>query len=132
MIDSSPCQKPIPTKMEEISYPQLSNLPTSDVKPSGSIISYLKSTTLGETASNKKEEFNFNISGINFYVHLEKSNSNNLEYSKDESTVTINIRSIHEYNLSSLKFICHYILLFDEANPILNKPKDFLTSILPS
>ena len=131
MIDSSPCQKTTPVKMEDISNPQHSYLPSGDAQSTGPTISYLKSNSLREPESIKKEEFNFTINGINLLVNIEKSQSHNLEYSKDGNTVYIYIKSNHQFNASSLKFICHYILLFDEANPILNKPKEFLKSILP-
>jgi len=131
MIDSSPCQQPTAIHKEEIANQINEKAHSTELQSPSTPISYLKHNTTEEQITNKKEEFNFTLNGIHFLVHLEKNRLNHLKYLKEDNKVNIYIKSFNEYNATSLKFICHYILLFDEANPILNKPGNFLTSILP-
>jgi hypothetical protein len=132
MIDSSPCVPTASTSRGVTYSNQKSEFnPKSDPHESTGIV-YRKLSLTNDSSNIPPKVFNYVVNKVNFIINIEKGYTSLMTYIREDDEIRINIKTVSDIDSTGLKLICQYILLFDEVNPFLNKPMEFLSSILPT
>jgi hypothetical protein len=132
MIDSRPCQDASQDLVPRIEVQK-------DLQDGGDVakgrLPYNDGVTSREVnvTEIRKEVSDFSciVDSRNFKFIVHKSSYNEITYSVDGTEFQVEIRSVTNLANGYLKLLANYILLFDEANPILKMDPRDMSKLLP-
>lgn len=80
---------------------------------------------------NDIHDFSYVIDAINFEMKVYDGQINSINYTVEDRIFYVEIRSVTKLVPGYLKLLANYILLFHEANPILNRNPSDIAKVLP-
>lgn len=132
MIDSGPCQSdPIDLATKDAQAKQ-GNQPSKTIAKD---VPYNYGTPKIEVPkqliTKDLHDFSYVIDDVNFEMKVYDDQANSINYTVEDSFFYVEIRSMTKLEPGYLKLLASYILLFHEANPILNKNPSEIAKVLP-